>query len=165
MDWVMKSPKAFSTLLLTCALVLALVTAVNCANEADDTEPERHVIATVGNLEIVEAYVHVLMMGGAGYFTIENTGDTDDALIEAVCSAARRVDLHETVSDGRMMKMQAVEEITVPAGGEAIMEPGGYHVMLTDLDRDYEVGETLDITLAFEEAGSIDLAVDVTPFG
>jgi copper(I)-binding protein len=165
MDPLMKPLKAVSMLLLSSALVVALVVTVSCGNEADDTDAEREAIATVGELEIVEAYVHALMMGGAAYFTIENTGDTDDALIGAVCNAARRVDLHETVTDGRMMKMQPVEEIAVPAGGEAIMEPGGYHVMLIDLKQEYEVGDTLDMTLTFKEAGAIDLAVEVTPFG
>ncbi len=183
MDPTMKSLKAFSVLLLTVALVVAVMATVSCGGdegnggeatatvgvteEASPT-PEANgtgaAIATVGDLEIVEAYARVVELGGAAYFTIENKGDTDDALIDAASDAARRVELHETVTEEGMHKMLPVEEIAIPAGGEAILEPGGYHVMLMDLNEELQVGDKINITLTFKEAGPVDLAIEVTPF-
>jgi copper(I)-binding protein len=162
MDPLMKPLKAFLMLSLTSALVLALVVTASCGDDDEDTDSG--VIAAVGDLEIVQAFARAVELGGAAYFTIENTGGTDDALIEAASDVARRVELHETVTEEGMHKMQAVEEIAVPAGGEAILEPGGYHVMLIDLKEEQEVGDTFEITLTFREAGSVDLEIEVRSY-
>lgn len=106
---------------------------------------------------------------GAAYAEITNAGDEDDALIGVSVdpSVADRAELHETVPadddqdddatggghGGGMMHMRAVEEIPVPAGGTAVLEPGGYHVMLLDLAAPLEVGDTVEITFTFERAG------------
>jgi copper(I)-binding protein len=184
MDRVMKLRTPFwMPLVLTSALVLALVTTVSCggdeetgggatatvgATEEASATPEGEgasaAIATVGDLEIVEAYARSVELGGAAYFTIENTGDTDDALVGAASDVARRVELHETVTEEGMHKMLPVDEIAVPAGGEAVLEPGGYHVMLLDLKEELAVGDTFHITLTFEKAGSVDLEIEVRPF-
>lgn len=160
----MKSLKIFSMLLLTSALILALVATASCGDDDEDGDAGSGAIATVGDLEIVEAYARSVELGGAAYFTIANTGDTDDALIEAASDVARRVEPHETVTEEGMHKMQAVEEIMVPAGGEAVMEPGGYHVMLIDLEEELELGDTFEITLTFREAGSVDLEIEVRSY-
>lgn len=60
-----------------------------------------------------------------------------------------------------MMEMAPVERIAVPAGGSATLEPGGYHVMLLELPAPLEDGQEFDLTLTFEGAGEIVVAVVV----
>lgn len=114
---------------------------------------------------------------GAAYAEITNAGDEDDALIGVSVdpSVADRAELHETVPadddqdddatggghGGGMMHMRAVEEIPVPAGGTAVLEPGGYHVMLLDLAAPLEVGDTVEITFTFERAGDVVVEADI----
>lgn len=108
---------------------------------------------------------------GAAYMVITNDGEVDDALVGAAVdsSVAATVEIHETVAmgsdttmggmgsdttmGGGMMTMQPVERIDLPAGGSATLEPGGYHLMLLDLAEPLESGETISITLTFEQGG------------
>jgi hypothetical protein len=45
------------------------------------------------------------------------------------------------------------------------LEPGGYHIMLLDLAEPLEDGDTFELTLRFEQAGEMDLTVDVRENG
>jgi copper(I)-binding protein len=59
------------------------------------------------------------------------------------------------------MIMSPVDSIEVPAGGTAKLAPGGLHIMLFDLAAPLVEGDTLELTLEFEEAGDIEVAAPV----
>lgn len=127
---------------------------------------------------------------GAVFLTIENAGDTDDALVGVHVDAAvaARAEVHETVvvaddegaasggmgsetppdggamdpgASAPMMTMRPVDRIAVVAGTTVALEPGGYHVMLLDLVAPLQVGQEVRITLVFEEAGEVDVVAEV----
>ncbi len=106
-----------------------------------------------------------MMMGGAvsaAYMVIANNGDADDTLVAAATDAANVVEIHESVIDENdVMRMNQVSGITVSAGGEATLRQGGYHVMLIDLTRNLNPGDTIDLTLNFESGLTVDLQVPV----
>lgn len=102
---------------------------------------------------------------GAAYMTLTNDGDTDDQLIAASTDVAESVELHETTTDGGSMSMQQVEGIDIPAGGEAVLEPGGLHVMLIDVTEDLTEGDTVELTLTFGVAGEQTVSAEVVPTG
>jgi len=52
------------------------------------------------------------------------------------------------------MKMRQVKEIAVKAGGQAELKPGSYHVMLIDLKAPLKEGETVPLTLTFDDGSS-----------
>jgi copper(I)-binding protein len=62
---------------------------------------------------------------------------------------------------GGMMTMQPVESIEVPADGTVALEPGGYHVMLLDVQKELVPGDTIEVTLTFELAGEVTVTADV----
>jgi len=47
-----------------------------------------------------------------------------------------------------------VKEIALPAKGEAVLQPGGYHVMLIDMKTPLKEGDKVAITLGFSDGGS-----------
>lgn len=100
---------------------------------------------------------------GAAYMKI--TAPSDDALVGAVVSSdiADHAEVHEVVMDdeGQMM-MGEVERIPLPAGDEVSLQPGGYHVMFIDLAAPFEMGQTFDLTLQFENADDMTVEVEVT---
>jgi copper(I)-binding protein len=59
------------------------------------------------------------------------------------------------------MKMLPVEEIVVPAHGEAALEPGGLHVMLMGLKGPLEEGQSFALTLEFEHAGTVEVMATI----
>ena len=91
---------------------------------------------------------------GVMYMTLSNAGTVDDTIVSAASDAARSVELHEMTSDGAM-SMRRVAKLTVPAGGQFEMKPGGYHVMLLGLMRDLKPGDTVKVTLMLEKAGPL----------
>lgn len=99
---------------------------------------------------------------GAVYFTIKNTG-TDDRLVSATSSAARKVQLHTTKHEDGVMKMRMLDGLDVPAGGEAVLKPGGHHFMLFGLERPLKEGDSLSVTLTFQHAGEVKIEVPVKP--
>lgn len=63
--------------------------------------------------------------------------------------------------DGGMMTMREVERIEIPAGTTVTLEPGGYHVMMMDVQRTLSPGDTIEITLTFERAGEVVVTAEV----
>lgn len=98
---------------------------------------------------------------GAAYMVIRNTGTEDDALVGASSDVAMTTEVHESYMEGDTMMMRRVERIPVPAGGEVVLEPGGYHVMFIDLKEPLQAGTTIEITLEFEKAGEIAVEAEV----
>jgi copper(I)-binding protein len=98
----------------------------------------------------------------AGYLTVTGGGE-DDALLSASSPAATEVQVHETMAGmSGMTGMQEVDRIDIPAGETVTLEPGGYHLMLMGPDAtQFVVGETVDITLTFENAGDVTVQAEV----
>ena len=60
------------------------------------------------------------------------------------------------------MKMrQLADGLEIPAGGEVVLKPGGYHVMFIGIDSQFKDGETRHVKLTFEKAGTIEVDFDV----
>jgi periplasmic copper chaperone A len=115
-------------------------------------------------ISIDEPWARPGVAGGnsAVYFAIENPSDQPDVLIDAESDAAEFVELHMTTmdSDGNM-QMQHQESIPVAAGGTVEFVPGGLHVMLIQLHEDLAVGETISLTLHFENFGPVPIEATI----
>ena len=119
-------------------------------------------------LIVRDAWTRASMMielANAAYMTIHNSTDADDALVAASSSAARVVEIHQTSTDeDGAMSMAPVADVPIPAHGDAVFEPGGYHLMLIDLVEMVEMGNAIQVTLEFAHADSqtIDFPVLAT---
>lgn len=100
---------------------------------------------------------------GAAFMIIENTGSEDDQLVEARSDVSVRVELHTHLSDGDgILRMVEVKDgFTIPAGGSHALERGGDHVMFMGLNEALVDGETVAVTLVFENAGEIEVEIPI----
>ncbi len=101
---------------------------------------------------------------GAVFMRINNRGDEDVRLVDAQSGAAKKVEIHTHEMDGDVMKMIHLEEgIEIPAGGCALLERGGFHVMLMGLNEDLAEGDDVELVLEFEgsEAVTLEAPVDL----
>ncbi len=98
---------------------------------------------------------------GAMYMTIRNPTDTPDRLIKAESNVSAVVELHNMAVKDGVMTMYPVEAIEIPANGAAELKPGSFHVMLIGLNRDLVAGETMSVTLTFEQAGEVTLQAPI----
>lgn len=97
---------------------------------------------------------------GALYFTA-TSGGPSDRLLSASTHAARSVVLHQTIVDDQgVASMETLDELHLPSGGRLVLEPGGLHLMLIDVDR-LEIGDLIEITLTWETAGRIEVTAAV----
>ena len=74
------------------------------------------------------------------------------ALVGAATPAAARVEMHETTTEGGVMRMRAVQKIELGAGQTVKLAPNGMHLMLFDLTRPLKVGDKVPLTLSVQEA-------------
>jgi periplasmic copper chaperone A len=98
---------------------------------------------------------------GAAYMTLRNNGDQPDRLIGVSSDVAETVQLHSSVTEDGVMQMRAVETVEVPAHGEAVLGPGGVHVMLIGLEGRLEEGKSFPLTLRFEKAGEVEVTATI----
>jgi copper(I)-binding protein len=61
--------------------------------------------------------------------------------------------------------MGEVETVAVPAHGEAMLAPGGIHVMLIGLKAPLEEGRRFPLTLTFEHAGEVEVMTTIEDIG
>ncbi|MBK9711724.1 MAG: copper chaperone PCu(A)C [Kouleothrix sp.] len=97
---------------------------------------------------------------GAAYLTIRNSGPAD-RLLKAMSDAAGTVELHTVIDDNGVKQMRPVEAIDVPANGEVALKPGSFHVMMFGVKQDLKPGDTINLTLQFEKAGSMTVKAEV----
>ncbi len=91
----------------------------------------------------------------AAYATVENPGTADLQIVGASAEVAGRVEMHDMMRSGDMMKMSPVKAITVPAKGKVELKPGGLHIMLFDLKRPLKEGETVELILATDKGATV----------
>jgi len=98
----------------------------------------------------------------AGYVEIVNGTDAEDRLIGASSPRAERMEIHEMIMDGDVMRMRAVEGGLAVAAGETVaLAPGGAHLMFFGVTQPFAAGETIPVTLSFANAGDVQVALSV----
>ena len=100
-------------------------------------------------------------MNSAAYLVIRNATEEDDALVAVESDLADTIELHTVSMDGGIMRMRAVEDVPVPAGGEAVLAPGGFHVMLIGLHAPLVEGDTAALTLRFRSGRTLEVTAPV----
>lgn len=99
---------------------------------------------------------------GAGFLAIHNSARQADRLVSAGSPLADRVEIHSMRTENGIMRMRRLPEgVVIPAGGDAILAPGGNHLMLIGLKRPLQQGEMVPATLRFEHGGTVAIAFKV----
>lgn len=101
----------------------------------------------------------------AAYMVITNEGRTADRLVAAETGVAWTVEIHQTVVEGGVARMQKVSGVEIPPGATTELKPGGYHLMLIGLRRDLVEKEKFPIVLVFKEAGRINVTAEIRMSG
>lgn len=116
-------------------------------------------------VDAVDAYVREVppvSRTSAAFMTLKNSGKEDHAVVGASSPAAEVVELHTHImGDDGMHRMREVEKVDVPAGGEAVLQPGGLHVMLINLTAPLKAGDQIELTLKYEDGSEESMNVEV----
>lgn len=118
---------------------------------------------TAGDLRIADPISRPVAAGrtGAVYLAITNDGDEAEHLLGTSSPSFDAAEVHESYEEDGVSKMRPVESIEIPAGGTAVLEPGGLHLMLFGAEQALAAGEEFPLVLIFENAGEVELPVAV----
>lgn len=117
-------------------------------------------------VQVMEPYARAstgMSQSGAAFMRIVNHTSTDKRLVAVQSEVAQRVELHTHKEDANgVMRMIAVEEgFVIPANGEHALARGGDHVMFLGLSRPLNHGDTVNLTLIFDDGDSVDVVIPV----
>lgn len=115
-------------------------------------------------ISVSDPYVRAMPPGqptSLAFMGITNNSDKDHVLLDAEGTVAKMVELHTHTMKNGMMHMHKVEKIDLPAGKKVMLESGGLHVMLMGLKQDLKPGDTVSISLVFEDGSKKKLDVPV----
>lgn len=122
------------------ALTLVLVAATGLARAASP-------------LEVTEAWVAEAPPGAraqAAYLQLRNAGTAPLALVSAASPAFASVELHRTVHEGGVARMEKLERLSLAPGERARLAPGGLHLMLIGPRERLAEGALVPIELQLE---------------
>ena len=83
---------------------------------------------------------------GAAYFTVSQANGAPRKVVGVAVEMAARAEMHETKGS----TMAPVSEVPVGPGKTVKFAPGGYHVMLFDLDPKLRFAKDAELTLTFD---------------
>ena len=147
---------------------VSLVALVACSDTEDDGEAAATEAAPAAGMEITDVWARATA-GNPGentaiYARITNGTAEDDVLVAVQVGedVAARTEVHEMVQQGNNMVMQELASgLPVIGGADAVLEPGGYHVMLLNVPTQLTVGQTFPATFVFQNAGEVQVQVEV----
>lgn len=123
----------------------------------------------VNSIVIEQPWIRATPAGAkvaGGYMTITNTGSEPDRLIGGVLPQAGRFTVHQMKMNGNVMQMREIQGgLEIKPGQKIEFNPGGYHVMFTELREPIKQGDTLKGQLRFEKAGMVDIEYRVEGIG
>lgn len=94
----------------------------------------------------------------AVYADIINHSDRPDTLYGISTDLSNVAQVHETFKkEDETMGMRHIDFIEVDANSTLQLKPGGYHLMLIKLQKDFMEGDKGKVTLVFKNAGEIEI--------
>ena len=148
---------------------LVLATAIAVATLVPTWAPAWAQNYKLGSLEISQPWTRATpatAQSAGGFLTVTNKGTTPDRLISARSTVSDKVEVHEVRMDGNVMKMRELEKgLEIAPGATVMLKPGGYHIMFMGLKAPIAKDSEVPVTLVFEKAGSIDIALKAAAIG
>ena len=98
-----------------------------------------------------------------GFMVLRNQTADEQALIGATSPAFGVIELHRTIVQPgqRMMRMIAQPRIMVRPYGITQLQPGDYHLMLMQPKQSLQAGDSVPITLLFEDGSEQQITFPV----
>ncbi len=118
------------------------------------------------SVSVKDAWIRGTVQGqnATGAF-MELTGKSNARLVGVTTPLTKTAEVHNMKMDNGVMKMYPVDGIEVPAGKTVKLAPGGYHLMLMNLQKPLNAGDKVPLQLTFELADkkreTVDLSVEV----
>jgi copper(I)-binding protein len=145
----------------TAVLALGLAQISTTAARAADYD--------VGSIHISQPWARATPKGAASaaaYMTLTNNGKTPDRVNCVSSDASAECQIHSMTMDNGVMVMRPVEGgLEIKPGETVTLKPGGFHMMLLNLKHPLEQGNSLQATLKFDSAGTVQVDYLIAAIG
>ncbi|HRW38059.1 MAG: copper chaperone PCu(A)C [Acidimicrobiales bacterium] len=149
--------------LLVALLIVGAALVAGCGSEGPSTTATAD-----GGIRISDATIDwpANPEVGAVRLLVHNDGPRADELVGASSDVATSTMVHRSVTDAQgRARMEMVSGLEIPARSTVTFEPGGLHVMLNGLTRELEVGDRVEVTMIFRDAGPVSATATVVEPG
>lgn len=117
-----------------------------------------------GNLAINHAWIREAPPGApmlAGYLCLDNRSNKALTITGVESPAFSHIMMHRTeITDG-MARMLRQNEVTIPAGKQVCLEPGGLHLMIPAPEQRLVAGDQVELILQFSDGHLEHLQIPV----
>lgn len=121
-----------------------------------------------GGLEVLHAYLRQPAPGQAmlaAYVTFNNTSNRAYKLNHIGSPRASSVEVHRTIYHNGVMSMRRVSHLVVPPQAKLVFKSGGYHLMLSGMERGVEgalkPGDQIPLSFSFAGGLTLEVMADV----
>jgi copper(I)-binding protein len=101
----------------------------------------------------------------AAYFTLSNASDRSVVLVDFSSPECGQLMMHQSRTINGVSSMTMVAQRIVPAHGQIIFSPGGYHLMCLSPSKAVRAGARIPITLRFADGQQLMVRFPVRPLG
>jgi putative membrane protein len=128
-------------------------------NEAPEGTSSNRVVVPVwervGPLEVAGAVIGepAVPDRAALYLHLRNPGDATVRIVGVRVEDVSAAEFHETRMEGGLMAMYPLDGLGLAPGEAAVLRPGGLHIMLAGVTRTLIAGDTVPVTLVFQDGG------------
>src|SRR5579863_4416483 len=123
----------------------------------------------VGPIHISQPWARATPKGAssaAAYMMLTNNGKTPDRVSCVSSDASAECQIHSMTMDNGVMVMRPVEGgLEIKPGETVTLKPGGFHMMLLNLKHPLEQGNSLQATLKFDSAGTVQVDYPIAGIG
>jgi len=99
------------------------------------------------------------------YMLIRNDSDQTRKAVSAKSNVSQVTELHNHINDNGVMRMRHVDAIEIPAHGSVELKPGGYHVMLINLNQPLKPGDPVHIDLTLDDGTVLPIDLEARRIG
>jgi periplasmic copper chaperone A len=141
---------------VTVIVVLLVMTAMAaCSARVEQAE---------ARLVISDTWVRPALASGttAAYLNITNNSDNPITISGVTADFADMIQIHQTVVENDMAQMQHTDNgLRIGAGETMRLEPGGYHIMLMNVQQALNEGETVTLSITFDTGETITVETPI----
>ena len=120
--------------------------------------------SAVAELDIRDAWIKNLPPAvpvRAGYMTIRNAQANAVSIIAIRSDAFESVEIHRTIAEDGMMRMEPVPALVIAPGSSVQLAPGGLHLMMMNPSQATRPGDVLQIVIELDDGSTQNLNMTV----
>lgn len=115
-------------------------------------------------LEALDAYLRQPAPGQsilAAFVTFKNSSNYAYTLDHISSPRAGSIKVHRTLYEEGVMSMRPVAHLVVPPQSELAFKPGGYHLMMSGLEGEFNPGDQIPLSFSFAGGTTLDITAEV----